>query len=147
MDAVDRRIINRMQEGFPICACPFAKIAREIDLDEADLMRRLQRLLDAGTLTRFGPMYNVERFGGAYSLCAMKVPQEELEHVSAITNSYPAVAHNYARDHAFSLWFVLAADQPDQVERVIAEIERRTGHRVYNLPKLQEFYVGAQFRA
>jgi len=51
------------------------------------------------------------------------------------------VAHNYARDHAFNMWFVIAAPSPERVEEVARAIERETGLAVLRLPKEREYFV------
>jgi DNA-binding Lrp family transcriptional regulator len=147
MDAVDRAIVNQLQGGFPLCDRPYAEAARKLGLTEDVLMQRLDVLLENGTLTRFGPMYHAERLGGALTLAAMKVPAQDFERVTAIVNGFPEVAHNYAREHAFNMWFVLATEAPERIEQAIGEIEKATGYRVYNMPKLEEFYVGLRFEA
>jgi siroheme decarboxylase len=145
IDSVDRAIVNRLQGGFPVCERPYAEAAAELGLSEDELIRRVEALLAAGTLTRFGPMYHAERLGGALTLAAMKIQPQDFERVTAIVNGFPEVAHNYARDHAFNMWFVLATEVPERIEQVIAEIEKATGYRVYDMPKLEEFYVGLRF--
>jgi DNA-binding Lrp family transcriptional regulator len=147
MDAVDRAIVNQLQGGFPVCERPYAEAATTLGLTEDELMRRLDVLLENGTLTRFGPMYHAERLGGALTLAAMKVPAQDFERVTAIVNGFPEVAHNYAREHAFNMWFVLATEAPERIEQAIGEIEKAAGYRVYNMPKLEEFYVGLRFEA
>ena len=147
MDAVDRAIVNQLQGGFPVCERPYAEAATTLGLTEDQLMQRLDILLENGTLTRFGPMYHAERLGGALTLAAMKVPAQDFERVTAIVNGFPEVAHNYAREHAFNMWFVLATEAPERIEQAIGEIEKATGYRVYNMPKLEEFYVGLRFEA
>lgn len=147
MDAVDRAIVNRLQGGFPVCERPYAEAAAELNLTEDELMRRLDALLDNGTLTRFGPMFHAERLGGALTLAAMKIPEQDFERVAAIVNGFPEVAHNYAREHAFNMWFVLATEAPERIQQLIGEIEQAGGYRVYNMPKLDEFFVGLRFEA
>jgi DNA-binding Lrp family transcriptional regulator len=147
MDAVDRTIINHLQGGFPVTERPFAEVATTLGLSEDDLISRIGNLLAQGALTRFGPMYHAERLGGALTLAAMKIPSAEFDRVAEIVNSFPEVAHNYARDHAFNMWFVLATETPEEIERVIARIERETGHVVHNMPKMEEFFVGLRFEA
>jgi DNA-binding Lrp family transcriptional regulator len=147
MDAVDRAIVNQLQGGFPVCERPYAEAASTLGLTEDELMQRLDILLENGTLTRFGPMYHAERLGGALTLAAMKVAVEDFERVTEIVNRFPEVAHNYAREHAFNMWFVLATEAPERIEQVIGEIEKAAGYRVYNMPKLEEFYVGLRFEA
>jgi len=142
MDDIDRRIINHLQDGFPIVAEPYAEVASRLGIAEEDLIDRLQALLYEGALSRFGPLFNAERMGGALTLCAMAVGEARFEEVAGIVNSYTEVAHNYARAHNLNMWFVLATDAENRILEVIADIERRCGLRVYNLPKTQEYFVG-----
>ncbi len=145
IDGTDRAIINRLQDGLPVCARPYAAAAEELGISEADLIGRLERLLEAGVLSRFGPMYHAEKLGGALTLAAMRVPPEDFDRIAEIVNAFPQVAHNYERENAFNMWFVLATERPEEIDSVIAEIEERTGLEVINLPKLEEFYVGLRF--
>lgn len=145
MDALDRVIINELQGGFPLSERPYAGVAERLGTSESELMQRIDTLLADGLLTRFGPMYHAERLGGGLTLAAMKVPAAEFEHVTALVNAHPEVAHNYAREHALNMWFVLATETPERIEAVIDAIEQETGLTVYNMPKLEEFYVGLRF--
>jgi len=144
LDALDRRILNELQQGFPVVERPFAQVGEDLGCGEDELLRRLQRLLDERVLTRFGPMYHAERLGGALSLCAMRVPAEGFERVASIVNAQPEVAHNYERDHEMNMWFVLATERAEDIARVIARVEKATGYTVYNMPKEVEYYVGLQ---
>jgi DNA-binding Lrp family transcriptional regulator len=145
MNAVDRAIVKGLQGGFPLSERPYADAATRLGIGEQELIARIERMLADGLLTRFGPMYHAERLGGALTLAAMRVPADELETVAGQVNAFPEVAHNYARDHALNLWFVLATEQPERIGQVIGEIEARTGYKVYNMPKIEEFYVGLKF--
>ena len=145
MDDIDRRIINHLQGGFPICERPFKEAAAELGLEEDELIRRIDRLLQEGYLSRFGPMYHAEKLGGGLSLCAMAVPEAQFDEVAEQVNAFPEVAHNYARDHELNMWFVLATETPERIDQVLEEIETTTGYRVYNMPKKEEFYVGLRF--
>lgn len=145
MDRLDRKLVNRLQDGFPICDHPYAEVAAEFAISEDELLARLERLLDAGLLSRFGPMFDAERMGGAFSLCAMHVPAERYAEVTDVVNRLPEVAHNYARSHALNMWFVLATESRERLAEAATEIERDTGLPVYQMPKLEEFYVGLRF--
>jgi DNA-binding Lrp family transcriptional regulator len=142
VDDLDRAIVNALQGGFPLCEHPYAEVAATLGTTESELIARIGRLLERGVLSRFGPMYYAERLGGALSLCAMRVPEDDFDRVAGQVNAFPEVAHNYARDHALNMWFVLATEAPGRIPEVIAAIERETGCRVYDMPKIQEFYVG-----
>lgn len=142
LDDTDRRIINALQGGFPIIARPFAAVAQSLDLDEMTVIARIAQLLDAGTLTRFGPLYHAERLGGGLTLAAMKVPDADFDRVAETVNRHPEVAHNYAREHALNMWFVIATEAPERIAAVIAEIEAETGLKVYDMPKRDEYFIG-----
>lgn len=141
LDETDRLIVNGLQGGFPVTARPYRTAARRLGLSEVQLIARLKRLLKAGVLSRFGPLYRIERAGGEYVLCAMRVPRERLEAVAEVLNSMPEVAHNYERDHAFNLWFVLAAETPARIECAEKAIESRTGLTVFAFPKSREYFL------
>jgi DNA-binding Lrp family transcriptional regulator len=141
LDAVDRRLIDELQGGFPICAEPYAEVASRLGITEADVLARLQRLLAERVLTRFGPMYQIERMGGAFTLAALAVPEARYEEVAAQVNALPQVAHNYRREHALNMWFVLATETPAGIGEAIARIERDTGLTVRNFPKEREYFV------
>ncbi len=147
MDAIDRLSINQLQSDFPICEAPYQVVAERLGLTEANLIERLQALLANGTLTRFGPLYHAERMGGALTLAAVKVPPERFAEVTAIINAFPEVAHNYARSHELNMWFVLATESLAQQQNTITVIEQQTGLRVYNMPKLNEYFVGLKLEA
>lgn len=141
LDEVDRAIVNRLQRGFPVCERPFLAAAGELGISETALIERLQCLLDDGVLTRFGPLYQIERAGGAFVLAAMQVPQPDLERVVVAVNALPEVAHNYLREHRFNMWFVLAAASHAQIDQVVSRIEDETGYPVYAMPKLREYFL------
>ncbi|MEQ6887313.1 AsnC family transcriptional regulator [Halomonas sp. CS7] len=141
LDGVDRRLINRLQEGLPLVARPYAAVAEALGIAEGDLLYRLERLRESGMLSRFGPMYHAERLGGGLTLAALAVPEPDFERVVEAVNAFPEVAHNYRREHALNMWFVLATETPARIGEVIAAIEAATGLPVFNMPKEEEFHV------
>ena len=147
MDAVDRDIINRLQDGLPISERPYAEVAAQLGIGEDELLQRLQGLLQNRKLTRFGPLYDAEKLGGAFSLVAMQVPDDRFEEVAGMVNSYAEVAHNYQRDHKFNMWFVLATETPEGIAAAADAIEAATGLTVLRFPKLREFFIGFRVAA
>ena len=147
MDSLERDIINRLQDGLPLCRKPFEKIAAAFRIPEQELLAKLKKLLDDKTLTRFGPLFDAERLGGAFTLCAMSVLPADFERVAALVNAHPEVAHNYEREHRFNMWFVLAASSPFRINEIILEIEKETGCPIMNLPREEEFFVELRLSA
>jgi DNA-binding Lrp family transcriptional regulator len=146
MDDLDRAIVDHLQTGFPVCERPFLQAAQALGTTEEDLIARIDRLLRAGTLTRFGPLFQIERMGGAFTLAAMSVPAAEFDATAAAVNAFPEVAHNYARDHLLNMWFVLATETREGADDVIERIESRTGLPVLAFPKEREYFVGLDLK-
>lgn len=144
MDDLDRAIVNRLQGGFPLAERPFMEAAAALGITEDALLDRLKALLERGALTRFGPLYDAEKLGGRFSLCAMSVPAADFERVAALVNAHPEVAHNYERAHRFNMWFVVAAAE---VEPLLEAIERETGYPVLDLPREAEYFIGLRLEA
>lgn len=142
LDSLDRRIVNGLQGGFPVCERPYEEAAAAFGIEEAELIARLGRLVETGALSRFAPLFNAERLGGAVCLCGMVVPATRYDAVAEQVNAHTEVAHNYAREHALNMWFVLASERPEQIEEVAAAIEAETGLTVYRMPKLDEYFIG-----
>lgn len=146
----DLRLIERLHGGFPLSDRPFADVAAELGLSEDAVIERLQRLLAHGDLTRFGPLFQIERAGGRFVLAAMAVPEARFATVTALLDAMPEVAHNYRRESAhpdqpnatpLNMWFVLAVEAADQIGAVVARIEAATGLPVFAFPKEREFFV------
>ncbi len=147
LDATDRRIVNALQGGFPLCDEPFRSVAEPLGLSESELLARLRAMLAQGVLSRFGPMFQVERLGGAHLLAALAVAEADFERVAALVNSLPEVAHNYRREHALNMWFVLATETPAAIAVAVAELERLTGLAVHAFPKEREYFVEMRLQA
>jgi hypothetical protein len=91
-----------------------------------------------------GPVFAPQR-AGASTLAALAVPEERLESVAGQVSAYAEVNHNYQREHAWNLWFVVTAPDQQRVEQVLADIEAVTGLRVLNLPLQRAFYIDLGF--
>jgi len=141
MDALDRRIVNALQGGFPVCERPFLEASTALGIGEDELIARVDALLADGTLTRFGPLFDAAKLGGAFTLAAMQVPEAEFERIATRVNAFPEVAHNYARDHDLNMWFVLGTQAPEGIPEAIAAIEAATGLPVFAFPKEREYFV------
>jgi DNA-binding Lrp family transcriptional regulator len=141
MDETDRRIVNALQGGFPVCDEPYAAVAATLGIGAGELIDRLRALLDRGVLSRFGPQYQIERMGGRFVLAALAVPEADFDRVTARVNAFDEVAHNYRREHRLNMWFVLATESAEQIPLVAGRIEEATGLPVYLFPKEREYFV------
>jgi siroheme decarboxylase len=157
IDDADARLIEHLHGGFPLVDRPFAQVADELGCSEDEVLERLSRMLALGVLTRFGPLFQIERAGGCFVLAAMAVSEARFDAVANAVNAWPEVAHNYRRESAgrrdarrhhiaatnapLNMWFVVAAESPAAAEAVLQHIEADTGLPVLRLPKEREFLV------
>jgi DNA-binding Lrp family transcriptional regulator len=147
MDALDRRIVNALQKELPLAERPYARLAAELGLAEAELLARARRLVAAGVASRVGPLYDAERMGGAFMLAALGAPEAEFERVAAAVNAMPEVAHNYAREHALNMWFVLATEDAAQIAAALERIARVTGCEVLAMARERTYALHLELDA
>jgi len=141
---LDRRLLGEFQRGMPLSPTPFADMAAALGVDEQTVLARLAQLQSDGIVSRVGPVLAPNRVGASL-LAAMVVPAAELESVAAMVSSLPEVNHNYEREHAYNLWFVVTDRDGDHLEQLLALIEARTGYPVLRLPMLESFHVDLGF--
>ena len=141
---LEQRLLNEFQHGLPLTAEPFADIARQLGVYETTVLETLQRLQTEGVVSRVGAVFRPNRIG-ASTLAAIAVPETELEQVADIVSSFAEVNHNYEREHRFNLWFVVVAEDEQQLQRVLQEIETSCGYTVLDLPLLNEHFIDLGF--
>lgn len=137
----DLRILDRLHGELPLSDRPFADVAAELGLDEDLVIERVRQWLAQGLLTRFGPLYQIERAGGRLVLAAIAVPDARYDAVAAAVNAFPEVAHNYRREHRLNMWFVVATETPAGADDALRRIEAATGLPVLAFPKEREYFV------
>ena len=144
LSALEKCLLNEYQRDFPLCASPFAVIADQQGVTEAEVIETLESLQQRGLISRVGPVFAPQR-AGASTLAALSVPGEELQRVADIVSDFEEVNHNYEREHSFNLWFVVTASDEAHVQRVLDAIEEQTGLAVLNLPLERSFYIDLGF--
>ena len=144
LSEIDRRLLDEFQRDFPLDPRPFARVAEELGTTESTVLDRLGYLKRYGALSRVGAVLRPNQVG-ASTLAALPVPPKELESVAALVSAYPEVNHNYEREHAYNLWFVLTASDRAGIDRVLAEIADRTGLQPLDLPMLDNFHIELGF--
>ena len=143
----DARLIDHLHGGFPLVDRPFAAVGKALGWSEERVIERLHQLLAQGVLTRFGPLFHIERAGGQFVLAAIEVPEERFDAVNLVVNSFAEVAHNYRRTHRLNMWFVVAAETPALAQQALQRIEETIGLKVYAFPKEEEYFVELRLSA
>src|SRR5579863_6487000 len=144
LDELDRRLLNLMQGKFPLSARPFERVAELAELEEQDVMSRVQRLLDERIIRQITPIFDTRALGYSSMLVAAKVDTEHPHRAAQVINAHPGVSHNYLRNHEFNLWFTIATE-PDSalgLEGTLDVLAREAGaESVRQLPTLKLFKI------
>lgn len=146
LEDIDQSILNEYQNGLPIVSHPYREMAERFGVTEYEVVFRIRKLLEMKKLTRFGPMFNIDKGGGLFVLCAMSIPEFDFERVTEIVNQRIEVAHNYRRNNKLNMWFVIAVENKDDVGGLLKHLEDTTGYRVFAFPKIKEFLVNLRFK-
>ncbi len=138
------RLLNDWQRGFPLVEQPYAELARALGATERQVVERLAELKTRGHVSRVGAVFRPHVLGWS-TLAAVAAPAERLEAVARVICDFSEVNHNYEREHAYNLWFVVTAASRERVAEVLAEIHRRTGLKPLDLPMLEDFHIDLGF--
>lgn len=144
LDDTDRQLLNLMQGQFALTARPFEHVAALAGIDEADVMERVQRLLDGRIIREITPIFDTRALGYSSMLVAAKVDAEYPHRAAKIINTHPGVTHNYLRNHDFNLWFTIATEPGSKLglSGTLDVLQRLTGaESVRELPTLKLFKI------
>lgn len=144
MDTVEYRLLNEFQRGLPLCTNPYEQMALALEIDEAGVIATLKRLRQHGKVSRIGAVFQPNTVS-ASTLAAMLVPEQRLDDVAALVNSYPSVSHNYARDYRWNLWFVASAGNEKALAQLLDSIEARCGCPMLRLPLVESYHIDLGF--
>lgn len=145
-DELDLRLLNLIQTDLPSSPEPFKAVAEDLQVGEAVVLDRLEKLIANRTIRRLGGIFDSRKLGYSGTLCALRVPEGQIGGVAEVVNSYPGVTHNYLREHPYNMWFTLLAPGEAANTRLVEEIKARTGiTELLNLPAVRVFKVSVCF--
>jgi DNA-binding Lrp family transcriptional regulator len=146
LDDLDRRLLQVVQEEFPITERPYQALGELLGASEHELITRSRRLRELGIIRRIGPIIDMKELGFDGVLVALSVPEKRLDEVAFIVNGYGEVSHNYLRPNEteYNLWFTLSA-RMERIREILDEIEKKTGLKQLILPTQRIFKIGVKF--
>ncbi len=143
-DEVALPLFNAWQRELPLVPRPFDALGAPHALSGEQVRALLQQGIERGQVSRVGGAFGVGA-GGAGMLCALSVPPADLARVAARVNAEPGVNHNYSREHAWNLWFVVTATDVAQLLASGDRIEHATGLRALRLPMRRAYRIDLGF--
>lgn len=105
IDAIDRAIVVATQEGLPLVSRPYAAVAEALGVDEAEVMQRMQAMLNSGIIRRIGAVPNHYRLGyRANGMSVWDVPDDQVAALGELIGALDYVSHCYHRPRHLPEW-------------------------------------------
>lgn len=146
MDAIDKKILNILQQEFPVEERPFLVIAEKCGISEEDALARIQRMKDQGIIRRIGAVFDGKKLGRASTLCAARVPADRIDFFVRTVNANKGVTHNYRRNHEYNIWFTVSAPSVHDLEKFLEEVKEKTGVTdILDMRAVRTFKINASF--
>jgi DNA-binding Lrp family transcriptional regulator len=139
-------LLRAIQAGVPFAEAPFAALARDLDLGEAEVLTELRGLDEDGLLREISAVLEGAALGYESALATGVVPEADLDRVVETVNAHPTVTHNYLRNHHYNLWFTVAVPPEMGLEPTLHALSRATGvPHFHALQRTATFKIGVNF--
>ena len=105
LDDTDRRIIQATQAGLPLAPRPYHAIAEQLGMEAAEVMQRMQRMLELGIVRRIGAVPNHYALGyRANGMTVWDVADERIDELGERIGRLDFVTHCYQRPRHLPEW-------------------------------------------
>ena len=149
MDDLDYRILQILQNDFPLIEKPYEAISLKLKIPCEQLISRIESLISGGIIRRVGASLDSHMLGYHSTLAAISVEDSIVEQASEIIKSYPEITHSYLRNNRFNIWFTIIASNNERIENIIKEIQSALSlesSKILNLPMKRLFKLNACFK-
>ena len=127
LDEKDHEIIQMLQNGFPLVSEPYKAIGDKLWIDEHAVISRIVRLIQNGVIRYVGPFFDSRKLGYKGCLAAINAPEDRIDEIAEVVNSFDEVTHNYLRDGSPNMWFTLITKSIERRDQIINTIKTKTG--------------------
>ena len=149
MDKTDSKILQELQDAFPLSERPYEIIADRLQISKEELWDRIQMMLDEGVIRRMGASFDSKKLGFRSTLAAVSVDSEHVDRAAEVIGRFHEVTHSYLRNDVFNIWFTLIAVDDNRIKDILEQIRTSLSlerSKVLNLPVKRLFKLDARFR-
>ena len=148
METLDRKILEIIQDGFPLEERPYAALGRRLGVSEEDAFEHVEGLRKSGVIRRLGGVYDSRRLGYISRLCAGVVPEGNLDGFATAVDKIPSITHNYIRSHAYNVWFTVIARSEAEIQETVRGLESETAlHDAHVLSASRMFKINTVMKS
>ena len=133
LDDQDRRLVAALQAGLGLQSRPFAEVAVQTGLSEADVIERIGYWLEIGAIKRFGIVVRHHELGyTANAMLVHDIPDDRVSQIGRALATEPAVTLCYRRPRQlpgwpYNLFCMIHGQDRSGVEATIEALRRRHG--------------------
>lgn len=133
LDKTNRALIQASQAGLPLTPRPYHELAEKLGISAADVMQRLQTMLDNGIIRRIGAVPNHYALGyKANGMTVWDVDADKIDELGPQVGALEFVSHCYKRprhepEWPFNLFVMVHGRDRDEVEAKTAQIAELLG--------------------
>ncbi len=133
LSSEDRALIKAVQSGLPVVSRPYADIAKQLNSSEADVISRLQYLIDNGAIKRYGVVVRHKELGyTANGMVVWDIPDDKVEEIGMCIGKYDCVTLSYRRprrlpDWSYNLFTMVHGSSREEVTQKVEEIVEKCG--------------------
>jgi DNA-binding Lrp family transcriptional regulator len=148
MDKLDYRILQLLQDDFPLSQRPCDLLARRLQISADEFLDRVDALISKGLIRRIGASLDSRKLGFSSTLAAVSVRAEHVDHAAEIICRFAEVTHSYLRSDPFNIWFTIIAPDDDRISQILEQIRLALSlqsSQLLNLPMKRLFKLDARF--
>lgn len=149
MDEQDCKILEALQNDFPLTERPYEIMAQKLQMPLDRLWDRIQRLMKDGVVRRIGASLDSRKLGFCSTLAAVSCKADTIQQAAKIIGQFPEVTHSYLRNDNFNIWFTLIAVDEERIERILEQIRTSLSlecSQILNLPMKGLYKLNARFK-
>ena len=138
LSAIDRRLINELQNDLPLTPAPFGEMAARLNMGVAEFLARCQSLLQRGVIRRFGASVNHREVGfRANAMACWVAPPEMVDVAAQKLANLGEVSHCYERKTnslwQYNLFAMIHGHTREACQEIADRVSRESGLEDYVL--------------
>ena len=140
LSAIDRRILNFIQEDIPFEVEPFKTLSKKVGIDREEFIERLKKLKEEKFIRTFSARLNHKRLKFKSTLLGLKIPLNKIESIAGDIVKYPEVTHCYLREGEYNLWVVFLCLKKKRLDGFLRKLSKQIGRgNILNLTTKRQF--------
>jgi len=132
----EKKIVRELQNNIPLVKRPFEQMALRLDMDEQELLDKIEEFRQRGILRRFGATVRHQNLGyTANAMVVWDIPEDQVEEAGKTMAQFPEISHCYQRPThpgwPYKLFTVVHGKTRSECEEKARLISQKTGYHNY----------------